>query len=394
MNSDFFSSNRSRFCDGLKPNSFVVLTAFTRMQQTNDGAAPFVQESNFWYLTGVGEPDWLLIINVDSGEEWLVAPQLSFVHKAFDGDFLPEQAMAVSGVKTVMDRKHGREIFKKMLATKRCAYVVKPANVRAYGFVPNPAQSRLLGKLKDTETIDARPILAKMRAIKQPEEIAALQKAINVTLDGLAAVEKKLNNMCYEYEVDAELTSEFRRHGATHGFDPIIAAGKNACVLHYPLPKDSMAKDSWLLMDVGAKTDGYTADVTRTFAIGQPDARHQAVYNAVQRAQDFAIGQLREGVSAKEYLTKSYQNIGQELKKLGLIEQIKMDSTSVFKYMPHAISHGIGIDAHDPLGQPKHFCQNMALAVEVGIYIPEEGIGVRIENDVLITKDGVENMSK
>ncbi len=393
MTSDFFTGNRAALCKQLPANSFVVVTAFTNMQGDNDQAAAFHQEANFWYLTGLEESDWRLIIDVDSGEEWLVAPHRSFARQMFDGGLPAEVAAAKSGVAKVLDKTEGAAIFKKLLAAKKQAHTVKPMSMRHYGLVPNPAQARLVTQLKKLPINDIRLLLARQRAIKQPAEIAALQASIDLTIDGFTTVLPQLKTMRHEYEVDAALTAVFRGRGAIHGFDPIIAAGKNACVLHHPLPKDPIEQNNWLLMDIGAEVSGYPADITRTIPIGNPSARHLQVYDAVQRMHEYAFNLLKDGIPAKEYMQKSYQKVGEELKKLGLIDEIKMDYTSVFKFMPHAVSHGLGVDVHDPLGRPELLKQNMTLTVEVGAYIPAEGIGVRIEDDVLITHDGAINLS-
>ncbi len=394
MTHDFFTANRTRLCKELAPGSVLVVTAFTQMQGNNDQAAPFAQEGNFWYLTGLEEADWRLIVDVDSGKEWLVAPARSFSQTMFDGGLSVEQAVARSGVKTVVEKREGAALLRQLLTTKKQAFTVFPQSLRRYGMVPNPAQSRLVAQLKSVKVQDARLLLARQRAIKQSVELVAIQKAIDATIDGFEAVLPQLKNMSAEYEVDGVLTNEFRRRGLNHGFDPIIAAGKNTCVLHHPLPKDRFVNNDWLLMDIGAKVGGYPADITRTIPIGKPSARHIQVYQAVQRMHEYAFSLLHDGIPAKEYMQKAYQKVGEELKDLGLIDTIKMDQTSVFKYMPHAVSHGLGVDVHDPLGRPEALKENMVMTVEVGTYIPEEGIGVRIEDDVRITKDGAVNMSK
>jgi Xaa-Pro aminopeptidase len=394
MNQDFFVGNRRRLCEQLQPGSFVVLTGFTSMQGDNDQAAPFVQESNFWYLTGIEEPDWRLLIDVDSGEEWLVAPQRSFARQMFDGGIANDDAVRISGCQNVIDAREGRGMLQKLLASKKLAYTVLPLNLRHYGIVPNPAQRRLTARLRSVKVTDLRLILARQRAIKQPAELVVMQKAIDITLDGFEAVLPKLRGMHYEYEVDAELTASFRRRGATHGFPPIIGAGRNACVLHHPLPKDPLVPGSWLLMDIGAKIDGYSADITRTIPIGNPNARHVEIYEAVQRMHDFVFSQMKHGAPADEFMKKSYLYVGKELKKIGLISTIKLDDTSVFKFMPHAVSHGLGVDVHDSLGRPETLQENMVMTVEVGAYNLDEGIGVRLEDDVRITKTGAINMSK
>lgn len=363
------------------------------MQGANDMAAPFNQEGNFWYLTGIEEPDWQLFIDVDSGEDWLVSPHRNFARQMFDGGVTAEEAAARSGVAHIVDKKEGAAILKRLLGGKKQAYTVKSQSLRFYGMVANPAPARLIAKLRGVEIVDARPIIERLRAIKQPAELAEMQVAIDTTIDGFTEVLARLKDCRTEYEVDAILTAHFRRKGMTHGFEPIIASGKNTCVMHWPLPKDPIKQDDWLLMDIGAKRDRYAADITRTLPIGNPSARHIQVYEAVERMHAFAFNQLRDGIDAREYFKKSYMYVGEELKKLGVISTVKLDYTSVFKFMPHAIGHGLGVDVHDPLGQPKTLQENMVLTVEVGVYIPEEGIGVRLEDDVRITKDGAENMS-
>lgn len=394
MTHDFFAKNRAELCKRLTPNGFIAITAFTAMQGTNDQAAPFVQESNFWYLTGIDEADWRLIIDIDSGEEWLVAPTKSFAQQMFDGGLTAEQATATSGIKTVVDKREGAAILRRLIASKKGAHTVLPQSLRRYNIVSNPAQSRLVAQLKGVAINDVRLTLARQRAIKQPAELDVLQQAIDATIDGFEAVLPQLSGLKAEYEVDAALTAQFRRRGLIHGFAPIIAAGKNTCVLHHPLPKDPFVPNDWLLMDVGAKVSGYSADITRTIPIGQPSKRHLQVYEAVLRMHEYTFGLLRDGIPAKEYMQKAYQKVGEELLALGLIDRIKMDQTSVFKYMPHAVSHGLGVDVHDPLGRPETLQENMVITVEVGVYIPDEAIGVRLEDDVLITKDGAVNMSK
>ena len=394
MKPDFFTRNRAAFCAQLPANSFVAIAGFTSMQGANDQAAPFEQEGNFWYLTGLEEPDWRLLIDVDSGEEWLVSPTRNFARQMFDGSVTSEQATARSGVKNIVSKKEGAEILKRLLTSKKHAHTVKPLPLRRhYGLVSNPAPAQLVAQLKGVEVVDARLMLARQRAIKQPEELAEMQVAIDATIDGFTAVLKQLKNCRTEYEVDGILTGTFRGNGFTHAFAPIIASGSNACVMHYPLPKSSLKQDDWLLMDIGARRDRYGADITRTLPIGNPGARHIAVYEAVERMHGYFFNSLHAGANVKECFTNAYKYVGEELKKLGVISTVKLDETSVFKFMPHAIGHGLGVDTHDPLGRPETLLENMVLTVEVGAYIPEEGIGVRLEDDVRITKDGAVNMS-
>ncbi|HSE61541.1 MAG TPA: Xaa-Pro peptidase family protein [Candidatus Saccharimonadales bacterium] len=392
MQASFFTQNRKRLLKKLKPSSLVVLTAFTSMQRDVDQAFEFQQESNFWYLTGIEEPDWLLVIDADTGDEWLISPQLNRYQKNFLGGLTPDRATSVSGVPKVLEQREGMIFLNKLRANKKQVYTVVPESLRVYKFQPNPAPRKLVTKLKGSKIEDVRPIIAKLRAIKGPEELEMIQRAVDITIDGLAAVYAELKNYTHENEIDAKLYYEFRRRGAVHGFDPIIASGQKTCVLHSPAMNDPLGHS--LLLDVGARVSNYTADITRTIPIGTPSDRWLQVYEAVVRMHDHFLALLTPGASVKDVIMKNaYPFVGEEMRKLGLVDKVKLDHTSVFKFMPHAIAHGLGIDTHDPLGRPETFEEGMVLTDEVGVYIPDEGFGVRIENDIVITKDGARNMA-
>jgi Xaa-Pro aminopeptidase len=393
FSADFFAGNRQHLLAGLKSHSFVALTAHGQMQRSDDTAYPFEQEANFWYLTGIDEAGWLLLIDVDAGREYLVAPQRTEVQRVFDGSLGTEAATRTSGVTEVLARKEGFMLLKNLVAGKQRAYILKPRPRRYHGFYTNRAQHDLLERLHGVATEDVRPKLAKLRAIKQVPELAAMQKAIDITAASLQALAAQLPAFKYEYEAEAWLGYEFRRRGAPgHAFEPIIATGENACTLHY-IANDSPLKSGQLVvMDVGARFNHYSADITRTLAIGQPSARQLAIIAAVQRVHDEAIKLCYPGRPVKEYIQAVEVLMGAEQAKLGLIADAT-DRRSIYTYMPHAISHGLGIEVHDSLGQPEVFAAGMVLTVEPGIYIPTEGIGVRIEDDILITSDGPKILS-
>jgi Xaa-Pro aminopeptidase len=242
-----------------------------------------------------------------------------------------------------------------------------------------------------TSIKDCRMDVAKMRAIKRPEEIQVIKKAVLVTNDAFARAKKLLPTLNYEYEVEAEFSYYFRKKAAAfHAYDPIVASGRNACTLHYNHNNDALQKDTLLLIDIGARVDGYAADITRTYAIGQPTERQIAVHAAVESAQQRIISLLRPGLSIKEYHDEVDSIMQSALNDLGLSRSTPDGSRG---YFPHAISHGLGIDVHDSLGRPSEFLAGMVLTVEPGIYIPEEGIGVRIEDNILITETGHDNLS-
>lgn len=261
-----------------------------------------------------------------------------------------------------------------------------------YDFVQNPAQKQLWKTLERIfqKVADCQREIAKLRAIKQPEEIKAMQRAINLTTKGFELVHEKLPQFSYEYQIEAEFTHLFRGEGAKgHAYDPIIASGAHACTLHYA-QNQAKLKNGLLLMDVGARVDGYAADITRTYAIGEPTKRQVAVHKAVESAQQQIISLLKPGIELRAYLNQVDDIMQKAIASLDLFHQ----ADDYRRYFPHAISHGLGVDVHDALGTPRVLEAGMVLTVEPGIYILEEGIGVRIEDDILITEKSHRNLSQ
>lgn len=389
MNKDFFLANRN----GLQKvvgTSLIVLTGYTSLQRAGDAAHPFSQESNFWWLTGIERPDWWLIM--DGKQSILVSPETSQAHHVFDGSLSAKDAQRISGVDKVITNEQAEQYLVKL--AKKYPHVVtlgREPFAKHYDFALNPAPQALYRKLKRTfrNVEDCRLELAKLRAIKQPVEIAAIKKAVALTVDAFQAVRQQLPSYGYEYEIEADFTHYFRSRGAAgHAYDPIVAFGVNACTLHY-IDNQAKFEQGLVLLDVGARVDGYAADITRTYAIGKVSKRQRDVHKAVESAHHKVIGLLRPGLSIIEYHEQVDVIMKEALDGLGLLKKPE----DYRRYFPHAISHGLGVDVHDALGRPTEFLPGMILTVEPGIYIPEEGIGVRIEDDILITKDGHENLS-
>lgn len=390
LNAAFFSGNRQRLYKQLAPNGVVVLTAYNKLQRSNDLDYPFEQEANFWYLTGIDHADWRLIADVDAGTEWLVAPHLSSVQELFDGSLSAEAAQAQSGIAAVVSKRDGARLLRQLTAQKERIYTLKPTSTQWYGFAPNPAQRTLLRQLDKAKIQDIRLPLARMRGIKQQVELAAMQEAIDLTIAGINELRRVLPDLQHEYEAEAVYAAACRRLGAEgQAWHPIMAAGANATQIHYVKNDSPLKKDGWLLLDVGARKHGYVADISRSIPLGTPTSRQREVYEAILRVQRFGISLLRPGQQVRKYLELVDEHMVEELKQLGLITEAK----DMRKYFPHALGHGLGIDAHDPLGRPEVFAENMVLTVEPGIYIPEEGLGLRIEDDILITADGPKNLS-
>ena len=393
MNSIFFSNNRAKIKEEVS-GGLIVLSAYQRQQRGNDTAFYFEQESNFWYVTGIEEPDWLVVLDGLSGEEWLIAPDIEEIHRIFDGSLSNEQASGISGIKKVVTHDEGMQLLRRLAKKHSVVQTLdQPSWSDHFNFTLNPAlkQTRQLLERTFNSVVDCRKDFAKLRAIKQPEEIRAMQKAIDITVDAFETTKAKLANCKYEYEIEAEFDYEFKRHGSRHAYDVIVAGGLNAATIHYRRNDYRLKKTDLLLLDIGASVDHYAADVSRTYSMGQISKRKQSVHKAVVDAQAKIIRLITPGYSLEEYQRASDTIMKHALLSVDLLKDI--DDENYRKYFPHAISHGLGIDVHDSLGAPRVFEPGMVLTVEPGIYIPDEGIGVRIEDDILVTSSGNKNLS-
>lgn len=394
LEKNFFVENRERVYDELK-GGILVVPAYTRMQRNNDMAASFEQESNFWYLCGIEQPDWLLFLDAKRRRSWLVAPYVDERQEIFDGSLSMDNAKLLSGVDEIIDQQDADSWLRQASRAHEIVYTIgNPPHADLLGFTLNPSSHDIRMKLERifTKVSDFRLELARIRAIKQPVEIAAIQSAIDLTTKTFEEVKQKIDSYRYEYEIEADFTHAFRRNGASgHAYDPIVAAGSNACTLHYIQNDARLKKGELLLIDIGAKNGGYAADITRTFALGKPTKRQQNIHDAVRSAHQQIIDTIRPGMELSEYQKQVDSIMSKALIDLKLI--IDKDDEKYRTYFPHSISHGLGVDVHDSLGQPNVLLPGMVLTVEPGIYVPEEGIGVRIEDDILITEESHKNLS-
>jgi Xaa-Pro aminopeptidase len=394
FSAEFFQQNRANLRAACSDTSLIVVTANGLLQRTADSAYSYAQDSSFWYLTGIEQPDTLLVMDGDA--EYLVVPDLSAYQSLFDGVTDTAELRNQSGVKQVLGYKDG---WQRLAAAVQKVGTVgtpqaMPPYVEVYGMFTNPARQALAQKLREqsdaVRLIDIRPELAHMRCRKQPVELRALQAAIDITVDGINHVTRHLQGYGHEYEIEAELSKAFRQDGANgHAFTPIVASGPRACVLHNVGNNAALGKNELIIIDVGAEVSHFAADISRTLAYGQPTPRQHAVYEAVLAVQNYALKLLKPGVHLKDYEKQVETYLGQQLVELKLItkKQAK-EPTNVRRYFPHATSHFLGLDVHDVGDMGDALEPSMVVTCEPGIYISEEGIGVRIEEDVLITKTG------
>lgn len=387
----FHRSNRIKL-ESVMPGALYVFAGYEAMQLSGDMSAPFLQESNFWWLTGIEEPGWRAIVDTSPhGRTILVRPDVSETHRIFEGGLSDSEALDVSGADDVIPGKEF-EFRLRQLARKRSLVYTIDAKYQ-YDFVLNPSQQNLVGVLKRcfTATEDCSRKLAELRAIKDREEISRMKAAAKLTSEAFAAVREKLGELKYEREIDAEFTYMFGNKGATHAYAPIVASGKNACTLHYAKNSDKLSSRQPILIDIGARVGGYSADVTRTYCLN-PTKRQQAVHAALEKAHVRCIDLLGPDVPVVEYFAGVDEVMKDALLEIGALND-RGDDETYRRYFPHSISHGLGVDTHDSLGRPRYFRPGMVLTVEPGIYLPDEGIGMRIEDDILITATGTDNLT-
>lgn len=392
--SEFFVGNRQRLKELFTGTAPIVITANGLLQRGGDSTFGFAQDANFWYLTGIDQPDIVLVIDRD--KEYLIVPSRSASRQAFDGSLDFDELSRISGVAQVHDEKAGWELLTNRLKKVKhvATLAVPPAYIEQYGMYVNPARASLITRLKtdngDLEFLDLSMHLSRQRMIKQPIEQAVIQKAIDITIASIKEATKaaKLKTYAYEYQLEAELNRGFRRRGAKgHAFEPIVASGPRACTLHNVENAGQLSVDELILIDIGAQVEHYSADITRTISQKTPTRRQRTVHEAVIEVQKYAFDLLKPGVLLKDYEQEIEHFMGEKLRELGLIKTIDHDAIRAF--YPHSTSHFLGINVHDVGDYDRPLEPGVVFTVEPGIYIPNEGIGVRIEDDVLMTDRGI-----
>lgn len=396
---DFFTGNRERLRQLFTGTAPIIVTANGLLQRGSDEAYAFHQDGSFWYLTGCDEPDVLLVM--DKQKEYLIIPTRGDVRQAFDGAIDIDGLKSRSGITEIVDEREGwHRLEKRLKKVKNVATLAaNPSYIEHLGVYANPSRAALIHQIKkinsEAELLDLRPHLARMRMVKQAPELEALQQAIDITIDTIKTVTKstKLAKYAYEYELEADITRSFRVHGAMgHSFTPVVASGPRTCTLHHITNDAALERGGLIVLDIGAEYEHYAADIARTVSFAEPMThRQKVVYEAVCEVQDYAFSLLKPGVTMHTYEKQVETFMGEKLRELNLIKTITRDTVRTF--FPHATSHFLGLDAHDDGDYDRPLEPGVVLTVEPGIYIPTESIGVRIEDDVVITDTGIKNIS-
>jgi Xaa-Pro aminopeptidase len=396
--SDFFVGNRARLRQSVGDDKPIIITGNGHMQRAADEPFKFTQDSNFWYLTGLTAPELTLVMTKEG--DFLIVPILSLEREVFDGAHDLAAFTERSGIPELLAERDGwRRVREVITNSHRVATLsAVPTYLNRYRMFSLPYRRRLLARLKRIDSTieiqDVRSNLASLRASKQAPELAALQQAIDITCDTLEEVTQPLqfDKYRHEYELEAAITYGFRRRGADgHAFEPIVGAGKHATTLHHIDNSGPITPGDFIVLDVGASVEHYAADITRTVSQQPLTARQQAVFDAVAYVQDYALSLLKPGILLHDYEASVADHMGGVLQELGLVK--KPTPNAIRHYFPHATSHFLGLDTHDVGDYSQPLAAGMVVTCEPGIYIPEENIGVRIEDDILITENGYRSLS-
>ncbi len=404
-----FQNNRQRLTAQLPENALAILNSNDVMPTNADGTLGFCQNSDLYYLSGVDQEDTVLLLFPAARDpkhrEVLFVRETSELLAIWEGAKLSkDDARAVSGIQSVFWLGDFDRILRDLMFEAETVYLNLNEHLRASSSVET-GDSRFVEDLRRRFPLHnyARlaPILTRLRMVKSPEEVDAIREATATTAAGFRRLLGFVEPGVKEYEVEAELMHEFIR-GRSRGFSypPIIASGPNACVLHYVENNATCQDGELLLLDVAAEYANYRSDMTRTIPVsGRFTPRQKEVYNAVLRVLRACSTLLRPGVMPHEYLAEVNGLMEQEIIGLGLIdaEAVKNQDPEkplYRKYFMHGVSHHIGIDVHDVHDARVPFGEGMILSVEPGIYIREEGFAVRLENLILIGKDGNEDLMK
>ncbi len=404
---DLYINNRKNFVNLLKPGALAVFNSNDQMPTGADGLMPFRQNNDLLYLCGIDQEETILVLFPDfyhkNQREILFIKETSELIAIWEGHkFTKEEATALSGIEEVYWLSEFPTVFNTLMAEAEYVYLNTNEHIRA---------------VVEVETRDARfgkwcrerypyhkyersaPLMHQLRAIKSNEEIKMMQTACDITEKAFRRVLKFVKPGVMEYEIQAEFMHEFL-NSRSRGFayEPIIASGFNACVLHYIENNDSCDEGEVILLDVGAEYGNYNADMTRCIPVsGRFSQRQKDVYNAVLRVKRAAEAMLVPGNVIPEYHEEVGKIMESELLGLGLLDKTDIKNQdpknpAYKKYFMHGTSHHLGLDVHDVGNIYRKFEEGMVFTCEPGIYIREENLGIRLEDNLVIRKDGLDNL--
>ena len=406
---ELFINNRKRFLKELTPGSLAVFHSNDIMPTSADGTMVFKQQSDIFWLSGMDQEESVLLLfpdaNLPEHREVLFLKETSELIAIWEGEkYTKKRATEISGISTVYWLSQFKTIFHQLMCECEHVYLNTNEHLRAVIEV----ETRDARFIKKTQLqyplhnyLRVQPIMHKLRAIKSKEEVALIQQACTITEKGFRRLLSFIKPGVWEYEIEAELIHEFIRNRSNgFAYTPIIASGFNACVLHYVENNKQCKKDDVILLDVAAEYANYTSDLTRSIPIsGVFTKRQKAVYNSVLKVMKGAVAMFKVGNNMTHYNDAVGLLVEEELIKLKLLKlsDVKKQNPKnplYKKYFMHGTAHHLGLDVHDYGNRYRKFETGMVFTCEPGIYIREENLGIRLENDYLLTKNGTIDLMK
>lgn len=409
LNPEIFITNRKRFIHKMEKNAIAVFNSNDELPSNGDALYPFKQNSDLYWLTGITQEDTMLILFPDNPDknhrEVLVLVRPNELKEKWDGRRLrAKEAQQISGIQTIiwLDTLDG--FLQPLIHMADTIYLNTNENdrkanniqVRDYRYAKEMQAKYPLHKY-----MRSAAILKELRAVKTPLEIEVMQKAIDITEKAFRRLLSFIRPGAMEYEIEAEILHEFLINRATGpAYGSIIASGDRARTLHYVSNNEECKEGELILMDFGAEYGGYCADLTRTVPVsGKFTKRQKEVYNACLHLHKYAASILKPGISIIEYTDKVGDEATKQFIKIGLLNKSDVKNEDAAnrayrKYLYHGISHHLGIDVHDLGTRTEPIKEGMVFTVEPGIYIEEEKMGIRIENNFWITKHGNKDLMK
>jgi Xaa-Pro aminopeptidase len=400
---ELFVLNRKRFVEKMKPSSIAVFVSNDEVPSNGDALHPFRQNSDLYWLSGIMQEDSMVILYPDNPDpkfrEVLVLVRPNELKEKWDGKRLRrEEAIAMSGIQTVVWLDVVDSLLQTWVHLADTIYLDTNENDRKSSLV-RTRDYRFVDEMKSRYPLHqyerAAKILKELRSIKTGFEIDVTKKAVEITHNAFVRVMKFMKPGVMEYEVEAEIVHSFLSQRASgEAYGSIIASGDRARTLHYVSNNQECRDGELILMDFGASYGGYNADLTRTIPVnGKFTERQKVVYNACLHLHNYAKSLLKPGISILDYTEKVGEEATRELVRIGLLKETDVanedpDNRAYRKYLYHGISHHLGIDVHDLGTRTEPIRAGMLFTVEPGIYIEEEAMGIRIENNVWITENG------
>ncbi|TCZ68626.1 aminopeptidase P N-terminal domain-containing protein [Flaviaesturariibacter aridisoli] len=403
LNPELFSSNRRRFVERLAPRSIAIFLSADEYPANGDALHPFRQNSDLYWLCGIQQEDSMVILFPDNPDpkyrEVLVLVRPNELKEKWDGKRLRrEEATAISGISSIVWLDSLEGLLQGWIHAADNIYLDSNENDRRGPFFET-RDYRYIAELQRRYPLHrferAARILGELRAVKTPFEIEVTRQAIAITANTFERVCRFVKPGVMEYEIEAEIVHSFLSQRASgEAYSSIIASGDRARTLHYVSNNAECKDGELLLLDFGAAYGGYNADLSRTIPVnGKFTARQAEVYNACLHLHNYAKSLLKPGISILDYTDKVGEEATKQFVQIGLLSESDVknedaDNRAYRKYLYHGISHHLGLDVHDLGTRSGPLLEGMLLTVEPGIYIEEEGMGIRIENNIWITKDG------